>query len=130
MSRTQDRKDAFVLLFSNTFGIDNSEDFKSQFTKELFNGVNKNIEIIDDIIRKNLKNWKIERISRVAKCAMRIGVYEILKEEIPIAVAVNESVEIAKIFGSESDANYVQAVLSSVSSFYKKYMQDNNLTLE
>ena len=130
MSRTQDRKNAFVLLFSNTFGIDNSEDFKNQFTKEIFNGVNKNIEIIDDIIRKNLKNWKIERISRVAKCAMRIGVYEILKEEIPIAVAVNESVEIAKIFGSESDANYVQAVLSSVSSFYKKYMQDNNLTLE
>ena len=130
MSRTQDRKNAFVLLFSNTFGIDNSEDFKSQFTKELFNGVNKNIEIIDDIIRKNLKNWKIERISRVAKCAMRIGVYEVLKEEIPIAVAVNESVEIAKIFGSESDANYVQAVLSSVSSFYRKYMQDNNLTLE
>ena len=130
MTRTQDRKDAFVLLFSNTFGIDNSEDFKNQFTKEIFNGVNKNIEIIDDIIRKNLKNWKIERISRVAKCAMRIGVYEILKEEIPIAVAVNESVEIAKIFGGESDANYVQAVLSSVSSFYKKYMQDNNLTLE
>ncbi len=130
MSRTQDRKNAFVLLFSNTFGIDNSEDFKSQFTKELFNGVNKNIEIIDDIIRKNLKNWKIERISRVAKCAMRIGVYEVLKEEVPIAVAINESVEIAKIFGSESDANYVQAVLSSVSSFYKKYMQDNNLTLE
>ena len=130
MSRTQDRKNAFVLLFSNTFGIDNSEDFKSQFTKELFDGVNKNIEIIDDIIRKNLKNWKIERISRVSKCAMRIGVYEILKEEIPIAVAVNESVEIAKIFGSESDANYVQAVLSSVSSFYKKYMQDNNLNLE
>ena len=130
MSRTHDRKDAFVLLFSNTFGIDNSEDFKSQFTKELFNGVNKNIEIIDDIIRKNLKNWKIERISRVAKCAMRIGVYEILKGEIPIAVAINESVEIAKIFGSESDANYVQAVLSSVSSFYKKYMQDNNLNLE
>ena len=61
---------------------------------------------------------------------MRIGVYEILREEIPIAVAVNESVEIAKIFGSESDANYVQAVLSSVSSFYKKYMQDNKLTLE
>lgn len=130
MSRTQDRKNAFVLLFSNTFGIDNSEDFKSQFTKELFDGVNKNIEIIDDIIRKNLKNWKIERISRVSKCAMRIGVYEILREEIPVAVAVNESVEIAKIFGSESDANYVQAVLSSVSSFYKKYMQDNNLTLE
>ena len=130
MSRTQDRKNAFVLLFSNTFGIDNSEDFKSQFTKELFDGVNKNIEIIDDIIGKNLKNWKIERISRVSKCAMRIGVYEILREEIPIAVAVNESVEIAKIFGSESDANYVQAVLSSVSSFYKKYMQDNILTLE
>ena len=67
MSRTQDRKNAFVLLFSNTFGIDNSEDFKSQFTKELFDGVNKNIEIIDDIIGKNLKNWKIERISRVSK---------------------------------------------------------------
>ena len=129
MSRTEDRKNAFKLLFSDSFGVEVS-DFDSEFTKELFFGVKNNKELIDNLIKSNIKNWKFDRISRVAKCAMRLSIYEMLKADVPVAVAVNESVEIAKIFGSEEEANYVQAVLSAVSLSYNDYLASNDLKLK
>ena len=123
MSRREERKEAFKLLFSSTFGINNFSDDVSKFTKEIFTGVNENILIIDDLIKKNIRNWKFERISRVAKSAMRMGIYEVIKEEIPAPVAINEAVEMAKVFSSEEEANYVQAVLTSVVNSYKEYIK-------
>lgn len=130
MSRREERKEAFKLLFSSTFGINNFSDDVSKFTKEIFTGVNENILIIDDLIKKNIRNWKFERISRVAKSAMRMGIYEVIKEEIPAPVAINEAVEMAKIFGSEEEANYVQAVLTSVVNYYKEYIKQNNFIVK
>lgn len=130
MSRREERKEAFKLLFSNTFGINNFSDDVSKFAKEIFDGVNENILIIDDLIKKNIQNWKFERISRVAKSAMRMGIYEVIKEEIPAPVAINEAVEMAKIFGSEEEANYVQAVLTSVANSYKEYIKQNNFIVK
>ena len=130
MSRREERKEAFKLLFSSTFGINNFSDDVSKFAKEIFDGVNENILIIDDLIKKNIRNWKFERISRVAKSAMRMGIYEVIKEEIPAPVAINEAVEMAKIFGSEEEANYVQAVLTSVVNYYKEYIKQNNFIVK
>ncbi|MBR0183784.1 MAG: transcription antitermination factor NusB [Clostridia bacterium] len=130
MSRREERKEAFKLLFSSTFGINNFSDDVSKFAKEIFDGVNENILIIDDLIKKNIRNWKFERISRVAKSAMRMGIYEVIKEEIPAPVAINEAVEMAKIFGSEEEANYVQAVLTSVANSYKEYIKQNNFIVK
>ena len=130
MSRREERKEAFKLLFSSTFGINNFSDDVSKFTKEIFTGVNENILIIDDLIKKNIRNWKFERISRIAKSAMRMGIYEVIKEEIPAPVAINEAVEMAKIFGSEEEANYVQAVLTSVANSYKEYIKQNNFIVK
>lgn len=130
MSRREERKEAFKLLFSSTFGINNFSDDVSKFAKEIFDGVNENILIIDDLIKKNIQNWKFERISRVAKSAMRMGIYEVIKEEIPAPVAINEAVEMAKIFGSEEEANYVQAVLTSVVNSYKEYIKQNNFIVK
>jgi N utilization substance protein B len=130
MSRREERKEAFKLLFSSTFGINNFSDDVSEFAKKIFAGVNENILIIDDLIKKNIRNWKFERISRVAKSAMRMGIYEVIKEEIPAPVAINEAVEMAKIFGSEEEANYVQAVLTSVANSYKEYIKQNNFIVK
>ena len=129
MGRIEDRKTAFKLLFSDSFGVDNFNDSLNEFTRNIFFGVKKNEEIIDKLLKKNIKNWKFERISRVAKCAMRIGIYEMLKKEVPIAVVVNESVEIAKMFGSKNDADYVQAVLSSIVNSCDDCIKNNDLSL-
>ena len=111
MSRISDRKKAFEILFARTFYNQwdiNDEDLSS-YSLFLVNGVEKNLDKIDSIIKKNIKNWKFERISRV-----RIGIFEILNDDIPIPIVINEAVELAKIYGGEEDANYVQAVMSSV----------------
>ena len=131
MGRVEDRRKAFQALFADSFGVrvDESE-LLSEFSRNLFCGVKKNRSIIDRLIKENIKNWKLERISRVARCAMRLGVYEILYANVPVAISVNEAVENAKIFGSEAEANYVQAVLSAVSISYKDFMEKNNLDLQ
>lgn len=127
MGRVEDRRKAFQALFSDSFGVKINDELLNEFSKDLFFGVKKNLSVIDVLIKENIKNWKLERISRVARCAMRIGIYEILHGEIPVAISVNEAVENAKIFGSESEANYVQAVLSAISVSYKDFMRRNNL---
>ncbi|MDR1364102.1 MAG: transcription antitermination factor NusB [Oscillospiraceae bacterium] len=120
MSRIKDRKLAFELLFAETFGEQNIEslflDKKiNEFTFSLFNGVKQNLQEIDVFIKKNIKNWNFDRISRVAKTALRIAVYQMIYEkDIPIAATVNESVEIAKNYGTDDEGNYVQAVLTSI----------------
>ena len=131
MGRVEDRRKAFQALFADSFGVrvDESE-LLSEFSRNLFCGVKKNRSIIDRLIKENIKNWKLERISRVARCAMRLCVYEILYANVPVAISVNEAVENAKIFGSEAEANYVQAVLSAVSISYKDFMEKNNLDLQ
>lgn len=130
MARVEDRQTVFKMLFSDSFGVDIPDNFDNEFIKDLFFGVKNNQDLIDDLIKNNIRNWKFERISRVAKCAMRISIYEMIKGEIAIPIAVNEAVQLAKVFGSEEEANYVQAVLSSVSLFYEEYMRKNNLHLK
>ena len=137
MSRREVRKEAFKLLFASNFNANfntstnnNINNIKNKFVKDILDGVNKNIIIIDDLIKRNIRNWKFERVSRIAKSAMRMATYEIIKEDLPIAIIINEAVEIAKIFGSEEEANYVQGVLTSISSFYKEYIQESNLIIK
>jgi len=130
MGRIEDRQNVLKVLFSSTFGVDNSEELDNDFKKKLFFGIKNNQNIIDDLIKQNIKNWSFERISRIAKCAMRIGIYEMIDGDVPVSIAVNESVQMAKVFGSEEEANYVQAVLTSISLSYEDYMKKNNLHLK
>jgi N utilization substance protein B len=127
MGRIKARKQAFEFLFSETFKKDDSADIIKtfqennekekidDFTVSIFNGVIKNKSEIDLIIKRNIENWNFNRISRVTKTALRIAIYEIIFEKnIPAAISINESVEIAKRYGAKDDSSYVQAVLTSV----------------
>ncbi|MCL2311443.1 MAG: transcription antitermination factor NusB [Firmicutes bacterium] len=114
MNRTRSRQKAFELLFSETFGINYVDGSVNDFANSLFKGVIENIKNIDELIKENIQNWNFDRISRVAKCALRIGIYEIIKNNVPFEVAVNEAVELTKIYGTKAEANYVQAVLTPI----------------
>lgn len=79
-------------------------------------GVREHADEIDALIEKNLRSgWSLSRISKAARTALRIAIYEIkYLEDVPEKVAANEAVEIAKRYGSESDPSFVNGVLSSV----------------
>ena len=88
-----------------------------KFARELVNGVVQNREKIDENIQRFAPAWPIEQISAVDKNILRLAIFEILIDnKVPLKVAINEAVELAKVFGSDSSARFVNGVLGAVSS--------------
>jgi N utilization substance protein B len=89
----------------------------NQFMAELFTGVIKKKQIIDEIIEKAAPDWPIDKISIVDRNVLRIGLYELLfadKGQVPPKVAINEAIELAKTFGGENSSRFVNGVLGGV----------------
>jgi N utilization substance protein B len=89
----------------------------ANFVRELVSGVVQNRDKIDENIRRFAPAWPIEQISVVDKNILRLAIFEILIDnKVPLKVAINEAVELAKAFGSDNSARFVNGVLGAVSS--------------
>jgi N utilization substance protein B len=87
------------------------------FVKELVFGVLDNKKQIDANIKKFAPTWPIAQISVIDRNILRLAIFEILFDnKTPIKVAINEAVELAKNFGSDSSPRFINGVLSSVSN--------------
>ena len=86
------------------------------FTRELVRGVIQNEEKIDLNIREFAPAWPMEQISLVDRNILRLAIFEILLDnKVPVKVAINEAVELAKAFGSDNSSRFVNGVLGSIS---------------
>lgn len=91
------------------------------FARELVSGVIHNREKIDQNIRKFALAWPIEQISAVDRNILRLAIFEILLDNrVPVKVAINEAVELAKTFGSENSPKFVNGVLGAISAVTSK----------
>jgi len=89
---------------------------QAAFARELVEGVITHRESIDDVIRQAAPQWPVEQLSAVDRNILRLAIREILMNNgAPIRAAINEAVELAKSFGSDSSAKFVNGVLGSVS---------------
>lgn len=71
------------------------------------------LDEIDEMINAQAKGWTTERMSKVDLTIIRVAVYEIkFDEDVPTGVAINEAVELAKKFGQEESAGFVNGVLA------------------
>jgi N utilization substance protein B len=87
----------------------------SDFLRELVNGTVKNKEEIDKQIRELAPSWPIDQLAMVDRNILRLAIFEILYDnKVPVKVAVNEAVELAKTFGSENSAKFINGVLGAV----------------
>lgn len=88
----------------------------AEYAKELVNGVLKHISTIDDLIQKAAPAWPFAQMARIDRNIIRIALYEALfrPDRVPFKVAVNEAVELAKLFGSESSSRFVNGVVGSI----------------
>jgi N utilization substance protein B len=94
---------------------------EKDFAYETLDGVEKNKKEILKIIQKFAPQWPVDKIARIDRAILEIGVYEIVySEEVPPIVAINEAIEIAKHFGDENSPKFVNGVLSSIMKDYKK----------
>ena len=87
----------------------------TEFVYELTHKVVENIEALDEALTPMAPEWPISAIAAVDRNVLRIGLYELseCRETVPPKVAINEAVELAKAFGSESSSRFVNGVLGT-----------------
>lgn len=94
-----------------------SEDNKS-FFEDLVRGMAARMPELDDLIKKYLKNWKVDRLEKVDLALLRVAIYEMLfytgKDPADVAVVINEAIEISKKFGTPKSASFINGVLDNV----------------
>lgn len=90
-----------------------------EFAMEIVKAVEHNKEKIDEIIRRSAINWDLRRIAVVDRNILRMGVAQLLyMEGIPPIVAIDESVELAKMYGTSESGKFVNGILDRVRKDY------------
>ena len=132
MGRREQREHIFKLLFMAQFNpqeempqqislyFDSLEDLKEEeqaYMEEKYQHVLEHLQEIDRILNEYSRGWKTRRMSRVDLTALRLAVYELkFDPDVPVGVAINEAVELAKRFGGETSGSFVNGSLGKVAS--------------
>ncbi|MDO5480515.1 MAG: transcription antitermination factor NusB [Candidatus Saccharibacteria bacterium] len=87
----------------------------TEFVYELTHKVVENFKTLDDALAPMAPEWPISAISAIDRNVLRMGLYELseCRDTVPPKVAINEAVELAKAFGSESSSRFVNGVLGT-----------------
>ncbi len=128
MSRREMREQLFKLLFRIEFNakeempqqvaffFEDENDTDEQDIADInakFSSIMDKLDAIDAALNDKVSGWNTERMAKVDLTILRLAVYEIqFDENIPTGVAINEAVELAKKFGQESSASFVNGVLA------------------
>ena len=126
MTRREAREQAFCLVFEMDFQTASMEEIVDQarqcrdldlddYAAQLAFKVAEGRQELDELITSFSTKWKVERLSRVSRALLRMAVAEILQEnqDVPVSVSINEAVELAKKYGGDDDAPFVNGVLGA-----------------
>ena len=100
------------------------EDNLGDFARKIVLGIQPLIKEIDQIIAKHAPEWPLDQVACIDRNIMRIALWEIaVSNQTPLKVAINEAVELGKIYGSESTPRFVNGVLGSLALHYNDIIQ-------
>ena len=89
----------------------------SEFVRNLVFGVLEHKAHLDELIQRNAPEWPVEQIAIIDRNILRIAIFEIaIDRGTPLKVAINEAVELAKLFGSDSSPRFINGVLGALVS--------------
>ena len=98
--------------------FDNLEDLQEKdqiYMEDKFRLIMGKLGEIDGLLNEKSSGWKTTRMSKVDLTILRLAVYEIrFDEDVPTGVAINEAVELAKRFGQDESASFVNGILGAV----------------
>lgn len=125
MTRREAREALFKLIYERPFHAEESvNDTAERKTREMtlddpyitdgFFGTFEHIDEIDDLISESAIGWKIGRLSKVSHAIMRLACYEMLYTELPVRIAINEAVELAKKYDHDQAPSFVNGILNSI----------------
>lgn len=85
------------------------------YAVRLVDGVRTHRTQLDGLIREAARNWDLQRMAGVDRNALRIGCYELMHEpEVPMKVAINEAIELGKMFSTESSGAFINGILDRI----------------
>ena len=131
MGRRELREHIFKLLFMSTFnddtempeqlqlyfeGLSKLQEKDQLYMEEKYRHIQEQLGEIDQLLNDNSTGWKTSRMSKVDLNILRLAIYEMkYDEKVPMKVAINEAIEIAKIFGGDASASFVNGILGKIS---------------
>lgn len=101
--------------------LNNENDMQQglQFAFLIINGVLSNLSQVNDIIRAHTHHWELNRLLEVDKAILRLSVYSLLHlTDIPVAVTINEAIELAKLYSDEHSSQFINGVLDTCAKKY------------
>lgn len=132
MRRREQREHIFKLLFMTEFNSQNEmkeqqeiyldevekiTDRDREYIQEKYAHVMEHIEEIDKKLNEISRGWRTRRMNRVDLTALRLAAYEIeYDQDVPVGVAINEAVELAKKFGGEASGSFVNGILGKIAN--------------
>lgn len=87
---------------------------ENEFVNDLVNGVIANQKDISDLANKYLVEWDIDRLSKVDKAIISIGIYELKYTDTPSVVSINEAIELSKKYSDEKVTKMINATLDKI----------------
>lgn len=130
MSRRELREHIFKLLFLSEFsdanempeqlvlyfdGLAELHRGDQEYMEKKYSLVKEMLPEIDVMLNEASEGWKTTRMSKVDLAILRLGVYEMrYDEDIPVKVAINEAVELAKMFGGEESSQFINGILGKL----------------
>lgn len=85
-----------------------------KFATRLLDGVRKHRESLDEILAETAENWRVSRMAATDRNVLRLGAYEILHTDTPDRVVINEAIDLAKRYGTDHSAKFVNGVLDKL----------------
>lgn len=89
-------------------------EIENKFVETSVNGIIKNKKSIEKTANKYLKDWTIDRLSKVDQAILSLGIYELLYSDTPSVVAINEAVELSKKYSDEAVTKMINGVLDKI----------------
>lgn len=131
MTRRELRENAFRLLFHKEFhetnemeeqyelykqAVESMSEKDSEYIHNRVFSVLERIEEIDNALDMASNDWNVARMSKVDLTIMRLAYYEMkFDDDIPVGVAINEAVELGKIYGGDDSPSFINGVLGKLS---------------
>jgi len=102
----------------------NLDESLAEFAREIIFGVYPMVDILDKFIAEHAPEWPLDQVAIIDRNILRIALWEIaVYEKTPLKVAINEAVELAKVFGSDSTPRFVNGVLGSLANRQNEIQQ-------
>jgi N utilization substance protein B len=94
--------------------IKNVSEIENEFIKDTVYGITTYKKEIDELANKYLSNWTIDRLGNTDQAILRIGIYELVYSDTPAVVAINEAIELSKLYSDDDVRKMINAVLDKV----------------